>query len=483
MIISLSISSSVFPIVVLFPEDYEFGSKELVHLWIGLDFLDSCDGRKTIEDVGLRYLNDLVNSGFLKKNEKDDGSHCYVVHDLLHDLAVKISSSECLSISSSNVRYVQSSLSVHHLSIIVNERDVNDRVTFDDFKRDLSILHTKLKVKNLQTVMLFGKYHGSFAKTFGDLFAEAKALRVILLSEASYSYILEDVFHNISGFVHLLYLRIIAGDCAKLSFNSNISRFYHLRVLDFQQCNVHLGPLRAISNLVKLRHFLVKDIGFELKQIGQLAELGGLLRIHNIENVERKEEANEANLIHKNHLEKLTLKWGVYGENANSVHEHVLESLKPHSNLLDLQIEGHRGATCPSWLGDNHSVKSLESLRLHDVGWKTLPPLGEMWFVCVLGEERQSCIPSQSFQNLKRLELVKIPRLRKWVENSTCHMFPQLEVLIVKDCSELVELPFTRCQSEQEAANMTWFPRLQKLKIMDCPKLLSFGLLVHALPR
>ncbi|KAF7098723.1 hypothetical protein CFC21_100439 [Triticum aestivum] len=457
----------------LFPEDYEFGSKELVHLWIGLDFLDSCDGRKTIEDVGLRYLNDLVNSGFLKKTEKDDGSHCYVVHDLLHNLAVKVSSSECLSISSSNVRYVHSSLSVRHLSIIVNESDVNDRLTFDDFKSDLSALHTKLKVEKLQTVMLFGKYHGSFAKAFGDLFAEAKALRVILLSEASYSYKLEDVFHNIWRFFHLRYLRIIAGDLTKLSLNSNISRFYHLRVLNFQQCNVNLGPLRAISNLVKLRHFLVKDIGFELKQIAQLAELGGLLRIHNIENVERKEGANKANLIHKNHLEKLILRWGVYGDNANSVQEQVLEILKPHSNLLDLHNEGHRGAACPSWLGGNLSVKNLESLCLHDIGWKTLPPLGELWSVGELGEERQSSIPSQSFQNLKRLELVKIPWLRRWVENSTCRLFSQLEVLIVKGCSELVELPFSRCQSEQEAANMTWFPRLQKLEIMDCPKLLS----------
>ena len=107
----------------LFSEDYEFGSKELVHLWMGLDILDSHDQRKSLEDVGLCYLNDLVNSGFLKKNKKDDGSHCYVVHDLLHDLAVNVSSPECLSISSSNVRHVQSSLSVRHLSIIVDERE------------------------------------------------------------------------------------------------------------------------------------------------------------------------------------------------------------------------------------------------------------------------------------------------------------------------------------------------------------------------
>ena len=44
------------------------------------------------------------------------------------------------------MRDVQSYLSVRHLSVIVDETDVNDRVAFDDFKRDLSILHTKLRV-------------------------------------------------------------------------------------------------------------------------------------------------------------------------------------------------------------------------------------------------------------------------------------------------------------------------------------------------
>ncbi|XP_048527382.1 disease resistance protein RGA2-like [Triticum urartu] len=456
----------------LFPEDYEFCNEELVHLWIGLNILDSCDRRRRLEDVGLCYLNDLVNLGFLKENMKKDGSPYYVVHDLLHELAVKVSSSDCLSISSSNVRYVQSSPSIRHLSIIIDARDVNDRMTFEDFKRDLSTLPEKLTVENLQTVMLFGRFHGSFAKTFGDLFAEAKALRVILLSEAYCSYILEDVFRSLPRFIHLRYLRITTGTKGKLSLNSNISRFYHLRVLDVQECNVHLGLLKAMSNLVKLRHFLVQDGGFELGQIGQLVELVGLLRVHNIENVERKEEVSAAKLIQKIHLKKLILEWGIYGQNKDFVQEQVLESLKPHSNL---HIKGHRGANCPSWLGGNLSVMNLESLSLHDVGWNILPPLGELWSVSELGEEYQSSISSQRFQNLKRLELVKIPRLRKWVENSTCHFLSQLEVLIVKDCSELVELPFSRRQSEQEA-NMTWFPRLRVLDIVDCPKLLSLPL-------
>uniref|UniRef100_A0A453ND80 NB-ARC domain-containing protein n=2 Tax=Aegilops tauschii subsp. strangulata TaxID=200361 RepID=A0A453ND80_AEGTS len=258
----------------LFPEDYEFGGTELVQLWIGLDILDSCDERKRLEDVGLCYLNDLVNRGFFKKNEKEDGSSCYVMHDLLHELAVKVSSSECLSISSSNVRYIQSPPSVRHLSIIIGDRDVNDRMTFEDFKRDLSTLDEKLKIENLKTLMLFGEYQGCFAQTLGVLFAEAKSLRVILLSGASYRYVVEDVFRSLPRLIHLRYLRITPF--ARL--NSNISRFYHLRVLDVEQYSVQLDFPRDMSNLTKLRHFLVRDIDLQYinSDVGKLELLQDL---------------------------------------------------------------------------------------------------------------------------------------------------------------------------------------------------------------
>lgn len=96
----------------LFPEDYEFGREELVHLWIGLDILHSCDQNKNrLQDVGLCYLDDLVNHGFFKMNTKENGSPDYVIHDLMHELAVKVSSHECLSIYSSNVR------DIHHLYV------------------------------------------------------------------------------------------------------------------------------------------------------------------------------------------------------------------------------------------------------------------------------------------------------------------------------------------------------------------------------
>jgi hypothetical protein len=132
----------------LFPEDYEFDSKELVLLWIGLDIVHPCDDvNQTIEETGQRYLDDLVNHGFFKKSLGNDGCDYYVVHDLLHNLAVNISSFECLSICSSNVKSIHIRQGIRHLSIIIDDKDVEDIKTFKYYKNDLSALDKRLNIE------------------------------------------------------------------------------------------------------------------------------------------------------------------------------------------------------------------------------------------------------------------------------------------------------------------------------------------------
>jgi hypothetical protein len=180
--------------------------------------------------------------------------------------------------------------------------------------------------------MLFGDYHGSFVKTFGRLFKEATALRIIFLSEPSYK--VQDIFHNLSKLVHLRYLRIKSAHGSILCLPSVLFRLYHLEVIDLQSMQYCRISTTHMSNLVKMRHFLLPkhqpgfaDIfwvgklkflqelrdfrvrkeseGFEPSQVGQLTEIGGSLYLYNLEKVQTKEEANELKLIHKNHLTEL----------------------------------------------------------------------------------------------------------------------------------------------------------------------------------
>ncbi|XP_047063643.1 uncharacterized protein LOC124671297 [Lolium rigidum] len=494
-----------FSFCSLFREDYEFGREELVHLWIGLDILHSPDPmKKGNEDDGRRSLDELVDYGFFKTNKKEKGSPCYVIHDLLHNLAVKVSSYDCISINGSNLKHIQIPPTIRYLSITVDNTDIENKLSFEDYNENLSALGKRLKVENLHTLMLFGDYQGSFAKTFGALFREANAIRVIFLSGVSYD--MDDIFHNFAKLVHLRYLRMSTLDYRTISLPSAFVRLYHLEVIDVDGKGACLISTKCMSNLVKLRHFYVKrhipnnpqfDIpqvgklkffqelrafrvrkeseGFEPSQLGQLKQIRGSLGIYNLEKVQTKEEANELKLTRKNHLRELILEWDAKRPNKDPVQEEsILESLVPHDELQELCIKWHGGTNCPSWLRDNLSVKYLESLCLDGVSWKNLPPLGEMWMVNERGEEYQCCsISSPSFYNLKRLQLSNMSSLTKWFGNGACPFFSRLEVIIITYCSELTELPFshpTSCQAQQEK-KMAWFPRLEKLVIAHCPKL------------
>uniref|UniRef100_A0A0D9WTZ3 NB-ARC domain-containing protein n=1 Tax=Leersia perrieri TaxID=77586 RepID=A0A0D9WTZ3_9ORYZ len=475
----------------LFPEDYRFESDEMIHLWIGLDILHSQNQNKRIEDVGLTYLNDLVNYGFFRNDVNADGYPYYTMHDLLHELALKVSSYDCLAITSSNMRDVQIPPSIRHLSIAIDDVDVNDRVTFENIKKDFSTLHKRVDVEKLHSLMLFGKYHGSFVIPLGNLLSKAKALRAILLSRASY--VLNNMLRSFSKLIHLRYLRIEGGYFPELSLPNIISRFYHLRILDVRECEGHFNLPSDMNNLVRMRHFLVPDdvfhstianVGklkrlqelrrfevkgqveaFALEQIGHLEELSGSLGIYNLENAGGGEEAK---LLNKRHLHKLILAWSNY----SSQPDYVLDNLKPHNNIRELHIKGHGGITCPSWLGVNLSIKNLESLHLDGVQWNTFPPLGELWMVNASSEQSLNCT-SQSFQKLRRLELVGIPRLAKWAGNEASHLFSLLEVLIVRDYPELMELPFSRstCPQSGQEMNKTQLPALRELQIAKCLKL------------
>ncbi|KAG0521845.1 hypothetical protein BDA96_08G196500 [Sorghum bicolor] len=475
----------------LFPEDYEFGREELIHLWIGLGLLGLDDQNKRIEDTGLGYLSDLVSHGFLQEEKKQGGHTYYVIHDLLHDLARNVSAHECLSIQGPNVWKIQIPSSIRHMSIIINNGDVQDKTSFENRKRGLDTLGKRLNAGNLRTLMLFGDQHGSFCKIFSDMFEEAKGLRVIFLSGASYD--VEELLPRFLQLVHLRYLRMKGYVLNGRNLFARMSRFYNLLVLDLKECYIFsstntediCASTRDMSNLVKIRHFLVpissyhygifevgklKSIqelsrfevkreihGFEWIQLGQLEQLQGSLKIHNLEKVDGSAEIEEFKLVQLHNLNRLILCWDKTRPNRDpEMEQDVLECLKPHNNLRELCIRGHGGYTYPTWLCTDHSGKNLECLSLKDVAWKSLPPmLGELLMV---GEERPSAA-GQIFQNLKRLELVNIATLKKWSANSP---FSKLEVLTIKGCSELTELPFPHM-----------FPNLQEIYISKCEELVS----------
>uniref|UniRef100_A0A0D3G0M7 AAA+ ATPase domain-containing protein n=1 Tax=Oryza barthii TaxID=65489 RepID=A0A0D3G0M7_9ORYZ len=484
-----------FSYCALFPEDHKFDYKELICFWIGLDILHSECHNKTFEDVALSNLEELVNYGFFKKDETN-GHLCYIIHDLLHNLAVKVASRECVSLHCSNVRSVGIQPSIRHLSIIIGDEDDSDGVTNESFMIGLLKLKTRIRVENLRTLIIFGGLDESFVGTFRELFKEAHALRVLHLPNMDFP--VESILYQVSTLLHLRYLRLGTMSSSELHLTSALSRFYHLKILDLKEWRGSLDLPRDFSNLSRLQHFLTVDPhptiynvgklqflqelekfevheeekGFELKQLGHLMELRRL-GIYNLGSIHTKEATTEAKLLDKNHLQKLALSWDkCQVSRYPDKEDQVLENLRPCNNLKELFIIEHGGSTCPSWLGAELYVKSLETLHLSNVTWKNFPPIGEMCLVNGLGEDQfVSCNTGQSFQNLKRLELVGLPNLRKWTAKEVS-MLSRMEVLIVKECNELVELPFSYCTYCPSEGYKNLFPRLREVEIENCPQLM-----------
>uniref|UniRef100_A0A8I6W8W4 AAA+ ATPase domain-containing protein n=2 Tax=Hordeum vulgare subsp. vulgare TaxID=112509 RepID=A0A8I6W8W4_HORVV len=499
-----------FSYSALFPEDYLFRGSELISLWIGLDILKPCGQNPTFEGIGLSILNDLVIHGFFIE-EENNGDLRYVMHDLLHDLALKVASHDCLSLRLPNVGSMEIQPSIRHLSISMEDLGKYDAMSAEKLKSELEELKTRFKVEDLQTLMLFGKMDEGFVKIFGDFFEEVNALRILHLPRMLCP--VESMLHNFSRLVHLRYLCLGTWN-RQMHLPVGIVKFYHLRILNLEKWHCSCDWPEDMSNLAKLCFFYApsdgqlhsdiynvgklklleelkvfrvnkKSEGFEPKQLKNLTKLREL-GIYNLEKMHTEEEAAQAKLIEKNYLRRLTLCWDSERSSVEpSVEAAVLEILQPHGDLQVLCIRGHGGPSCPTWLGDEFAVEALQSLYLDGISWEIFPSLGKAWDLRELSFEHiarlKEFIIEECFCRLTQLTLIGLGSLEKWVytgeqESSMggellppdSHMFPHLQVLIIRECPRLLGLPFPN-----HIVSPDWFPKLQELEVTGCPEFSS----------
>ncbi|KAM3391893.1 hypothetical protein ACQJBY_013178 [Aegilops geniculata] len=78
-----------FAFCAVYPKGYKFEKACLAEIWVAEDFVETQDG-VPIQDIGCQYFEDLVAQSFFQKVRGG-----YVLHDLLHDMAQKVSESDC----------------------------------------------------------------------------------------------------------------------------------------------------------------------------------------------------------------------------------------------------------------------------------------------------------------------------------------------------------------------------------------------------
>ncbi|XP_011038340.1 PREDICTED: disease resistance protein RGA2-like [Populus euphratica] len=99
----------------IFPKDHLFSDLELVQFWMAHGLIQSSNPNENLEDVGLRYVRELISKCFFQDYEDWIFGALFKMQDLMHDLASSLAQNEFSIIRSQNH---QISKTTRHLSIL-----------------------------------------------------------------------------------------------------------------------------------------------------------------------------------------------------------------------------------------------------------------------------------------------------------------------------------------------------------------------------
>ncbi|PON33385.1 NB-ARC domain, LRR domain containing protein, partial [Parasponia andersonii] len=468
----------------IFPKDYEFRKIErekIILLWMAEGLLQP-ENDKRSEDVGEEYLNALISRSFFQQSGWD--GLALSMHDLMHDLAMHVSSEFCFVYGGCSDLHNFTS-KVHHLSY---RKDFKGLIEFEalskaKYLRSLLALPLSCDHEYYQPLLMQKDLHELFLTAGG-------CLRTLSLSQSS----ITELPNSIGSLKHLRYLDLSGTKVRDIP--NSICRLYNLQTLLLTDCKELRQLPTNISKLINLRHLMIrytcfkemppnicnmtnlqtltdyvlcKSDGSRIKELGELQLLHGSLSISGLGNVKNVGDVSKANLKHKKYLSELILRWD--NETTNPAQEwEVLNALQPHVNLKELEIIGYKGAILPNWLelpsfinrGDQegeifHCLKtfSLDRCRKLKVGLPAcyLPSLESI--IILKCEEMVAVFPGipqldTAYPSLESLHIYSCPRLKSF---SGVGLPSSLKLLVIHECNMLL------------ANRMNW--NLQRLSLLE----------------
>ncbi|KAM4082217.1 hypothetical protein ACJW30_11G154500 [Castanea mollissima] len=466
----------------IFPKDYEFEKEELILLWMAEGLLQQPKESRCIEleVIGEEYFNDLVSRSFFQQSSKSKS--CFLMHDLINDLAKSICGKFCFRLEESNESN-EITKEIRHLSYYKAGFYVSKEF---EIPSEAKGLRTLLVKSHLPTWIFEYK---NIVKIDLNLFQNFKCLRVLSL----YGACIKELPITVDNLIHLRYLNtcntgikdlpdslcnlynlqtlILSSYITKLP--ANTSKLINLRHLDNSEANMEEMPphMGKMKNLRKLYVFCVgkHDDGSSIKVLGELQHLSGKLSLLNLQNVQCiDKDTKEVILKNKQDLSELKLEWE-HGQGTKDSEKEIilLEQLCPCTNLNSLTITNYKGTSFPKWLGDS-SFSKMVFIKLRNCF--SLPPLGQLpglkSLIIECFGEISSVGPefygnsTNPFRALEYLSFENMPEWQLWVlfkgEVFTC-----LRELHIKDCPKLTGgLPIQ-------------LPSLTKLNIRKCKQLVA----------
>ncbi|KAM3693507.1 hypothetical protein ACB094_08G171500 [Castanea mollissima] len=508
----------------IFPKDYLFKKEELVQLWMGEGFLQQHNKNEEMEVIGAEYFLDLVSRSLLQRS---NGSKlCFLMHDLVHDLAKSISGKFCFRLEGDNRNKIIDR--TRHFSYLRTKYDIPEKFTALCKAKNLrTFISLEMKEEDEDENEKVDFYLTN--KVPHDLLLKLRFLRVLSLSD----YCNIKLPESIGDFKHLRYLDVSFTEIERLP--ESTCMLVNLQTLNLSGCKFLVKLPKKLRNLINLRHlhisgtsignmpihmgrlqclqtltkFVVgKDIGFQIEELGKLSNLRGVIVISNLQNVINSTNALEAKLKDKEHLKELALEWDAANDIISQSERDVLNNLQPHTSLTKLVIKNYNGTSFPNWIGDssfsNITVVHLNSCR----NCSSLPSLGQLpslQDLFVFGFDEVVTVAADFYGSgsytitpFQSLKILRFEAMSKWEKWSPYHgegedeggVFPSLQELYLsgslpKHLPSLTVLHIYECK--QLESSLPTAPSIRELLLLNCNdallKELPPALHLESLPR
>ncbi|KAH0716400.1 hypothetical protein KY284_009305 [Solanum tuberosum] len=476
-----------FSFCAIFPKDYPFRKEQVIHLWIANGLVPQED--EIIEDSGSQYFLELRSRSLFERvpNPSEGNIETFLMHDLVNDLAQIASSKLCIRLEESQGSHMLEKS--RHLSYSMGNDgefekltplykleqlrtllptciDLNDYYYYPLSKRvQLNIL------PRLRSLRVLSLSHYRIKELPNELFIKLKLLRFLDLSMT----MIEKLPNSICVMYNLETL--LLSSCGYLEeLPLHMEKLINLHQLDISNtCRLkmplHLSKLKSHQVLVGAKFLVGGRGGLRMEDLGEVHNLYGSLSVVELQNVVDRREAVKAKMREKNHVDKLSLAWSKSSSVDNSQTERdILDELRPHKNIKEVEITGYRGTKFPNWLADPLFLKLVELSLSHCKDCDSLPALGqlpslkslsirEMHRITEVTEEFYgSSSSTMSFNSLEKLEFEHLPEWKQWHVLGSGE-FPTLEKLSIANCPKLMgKLHENLCS-------------LKELTISKCPEL------------
>ncbi|MQM17789.1 hypothetical protein Taro_050767, partial [Colocasia esculenta] len=498
-----------FAYCAMFPKGFRFRKETMVRMWIAQGYVEKPLGNELMEHIGSDYFNELCQRSFLQLQSHEFYGDHYIMHDLIHDFAVKVFT-EGLQVGASDTEDGASSEEIRHLSVYCSETEPPKLKILDNCKKLRTlIVESDLTIATLPT----------------DVFANFRYLRLLILNVDELSEFPDSIRHSqflqyldisrtkiralpelVCDLVNLLFF-ILPDPCA---LPEGMNKLINLRFIKVGDERVpQFEGIGQLTSLQQLSTFKVENkSGWMISELGGLNHLHGKLVVSGLQNVTHKKETKQAHLEKKVHLEELLLDWSEFSSVqrehvvAGKVQKHlrndeesqVLEGLLPPPHLKVLKIRKNRGARFPSWM-EERCCPSLVRLELDGCcNWECLPStlgrfpsLKELRIrgassVKKIGPEFYGGTGESGGGYFRRLEILELEEMSAWEEwemptgeinsgGGGRHVFPSLKELWIDECPKLLTL----------SPVLRHLTNLKELKVYNCPKLASFSAMLRHL--